>query len=46
MQIFTTKHKNYDHHIGLEESSLKISEEQKIKNESSVYIQTLPTKFG
>lgn len=46
MQIFTTKHMYYDHHIGLEESSLKISEEQKIKNESSVYIQTLPTKFG
>ena len=35
MQIFTTKHIYYDNHIGLEESSLKISEEQKIKNDKS-----------
>ena len=37
MQIFTTKQNiYYDHHIGLEESSLKISEEQRIENKGSV----------
>ena len=37
MQIFTTKQNiYYDHHIGLEDSSLKISKEQRIENKGSV----------